>query len=478
MWKHVRTTRREAMQIGSIGLLGLGTNHLAGMREAMAADRNASFGKAKSCIFIFLSGGLAQHESFDMKPDAPENIRGEFRPIATRTPGLQICEHLPMLAERSQHWALCRSLTHPSNDHSAGHHIMLTGRSTLPAGFNPNTASRTDYPSIAAIAGVATQARNNLPTAAIIPERLVHNTGRVLPGQHAGEMGVARDPWFVEASPFHTTSYGAFPQYHFDHQQRGLADDRIYQAPQLTLPEGLGLTQLSGRLQLLDLLKRQSVALERCAEMESFDRYRQSAVSLMTDPKIQKALDVTRADDHTQERYGKNSFGWSLLMARRLVEVGVNLVQVNLGNNESWDTHGNAFPHLKDRLLPPTDRALSALLDDLVTSGQLDETLIVMAGEFGRTPQVTLLPQHYKLPGRDHWGAVQSVWFAGGGIPGGTVVGRSDAHGAYPVDNPVKPENFAATIYDLLGIPASATWHDSTNRPHTIYYGEPIAGFV
>ncbi len=134
-------------------------------------------------------------------------------------------------------------------------------------------------------------------------------------------MGVARDPWFVEASPFHTTSYGAFPQYHFDHQQRGLADDRIYQAPQLTLPEGLGLTQLSGRLQLLDLLKRQSVALERCAEIESFDRYRQSAVSLMTDPKIQKALDVTRADDHTQERYGKNSFGWSLLMARRLVEV-------------------------------------------------------------------------------------------------------------------------------------------------------------
>jgi uncharacterized protein (DUF1501 family) len=165
-------------------------------------------------------------------------------------------------------------------------------------------------------------------------------------------------------------------------------------------------------------------------------------------------------------------------MARRLVDAGVPLIQVNLGNNETWDTHGNAFPHLKDRLLPPTDRAVSALLDDLHASGQLDETLIVMAGEFGRTPKITLLAQHYRLPGRDHWGACQSVFFAGGGIRPGTVIGRSDAKGEYPTEMPVKPENFAATLYHLLGIPSEAVWHDALDRPHTIYQGEPIAGLV
>jgi uncharacterized protein (DUF1501 family) len=156
----------------------------------------------------------------------------------------------------------------------------------------------------------------------------------------------------------------------------------------------------------------------------------------------------------------------------------VNLVQVNLGNDETWDTHGNAFPHLKNALLPPTDRAVSALLDDLHSTGELDETLVVMAGEFGRTPQITLLPSHYKLPGRDHWGAVQSVFFAGGGVRGGNVVGKSDSHGAYPSELPVKPENFAATIYHALGIPSTAVWKDAADRPHHIYQGEPIAGLV
>jgi uncharacterized protein (DUF1501 family) len=163
-------------------------------------------------------------------------------------------------------------------------------------------------------------------------------------------------------------------------------------------------------------------------------------------------------------------------MARRLVEAGVNLVQVNLGNNETWDTHGEAFPHLKDKLLPPTDRAVAALLDDLAESGLLDSTLIVMAGEFGRTPKITHLPQHYKLPGRDHWGAVQTVFFAGGGVRGGNVIGSSDRIGGYPASDPQTPENMAATIYRALGIPATAAWHDEADRPHHIYNDEPIAG--
>jgi hypothetical protein len=324
---------------------------------------------------------------------------------------------------------------------------------------------------------VATASRsNNLPPAVVLPERLIHNTGRVIPGQFAGMMGSHREPWFIEASPFHNKSYGAFPQYQFDHQERGDKDDRVFQAPNLSLPQGIDAPRFAGRAGLLASLQRQRMALEQAASTGSFDRLRQGAISLLTDEKVKQAFDVTKADEKIQERYGKNSFGWSLLMARRLVEAGATLVQVNLGNNESWDTHGEAFPHLKDKLLPPTDRAVSALLDDLAESGLLESTLIVMAGEFGRTPKITHLPQHYKLPGRDHWGAVQTVFFAGGGVRGGTVIGSSDRIGGYPASDPQTPENMAATIYHALGIPATAAWHDEAGRPHHIYYGEPIAG--
>jgi hypothetical protein len=467
------------LQAGSIGLLGLGINHLAGLREAAAAAGSAApNGKAKSVIYIFLSGGLAQHDSFDMKPDAPDNIRGEFQPIATRTPGLQICEHLPRLAERSHLWSLVRSLTHPSNEHSAGHQIMLSGRTPLPPGFDPSKPQRGDWPSIAAIASAATKRRNNLPPAAVLPERLIHWSGRVIPGQFGGQMGPLRDPWFIEASPYHATSYGAFPQFKFDHQERGHTDDRVFQAPSLSLPQGIDPLRLSGRTSLLTTLQHQREELDRTAQAGDFDRLRQRAISLLTDPQVKHALDVTRANEREQERYGKNSFGWSLLMAKRLVAAGVNLVQVNLGNDETWDTHGEAFPHLKERLLPPTDRAVSALLDDLHDIGLLNDTLIVMAGEFGRTPKITHLPRAYKLPGRDHWGAVQTVFFAGGGVVGGRVIGASDRIGAYPAADPQTPENFGATIYSSLGIPATAVWHDESNRPHSIYYGEPIAGLT
>ncbi len=465
-------------------------NHMQALRAAAHGGDRQSGGRhssgqrpteprAKACIFIFLSGGLSQHDSFDLKPAAADTIRGEFSPIATRTPGIQICEHLPMLAERSHLWALCRSMTHSSNEHSAGHHIMLTGRSLLPpVGFSSLHPSPTDWPSIAAMAGDATVRRNNLPPAVVLPERLVHSSGRVIPGQFAGEMGSQRDPWFIEASPFHSTSYGAYPEFQFDHQKRDRPDDRVFQAPSLSLSHGITRNVFSQRVELLNTLEQQRQQLDSHADVEDFDRYRQGAISLLNDPTLRYAFDVTNADAATQDRYGRNSFGWSLLMARRLIDAGVNLVQVNLGSDETWDTHGNAFPHLKDKLFPPTDRALSALLDDLSESGILDDTLIVMAGEFGRTPKVSLLRQHYELPGRDHWGAVQTVFFAGGGVRGGTVVGASDANGAYPKNDPQTPENMAATIYQSLGIPASAVWNDATDRAHRIYYGEPITGLT
>lgn len=434
--------------------------------------------RSKSVIYIFLSGGLGQHDSFDMKPEAPANIRGEFQPIDTRTPGLQICEHLPRLAQRSHLWSLCRSLTHPTNDHSAGHHIMLTGRTMLPPGFDPGQPKSSDWPSLAAIAGAVTKPRNQLPPAVVLPEKLVHYSRRVLPGQFAGEMGPRRDPWFIEAAPFEGACYGAYPEYAFDHQERPniITGKRDYRIPETALAEGISRDRFDHRLALLRKLELRPDGTDSIDQEHSFVRSQQGAVSFLTDARIQQILDVRNAAPRQLDRYGRNSFGWSLMMARNLVEAGVNFVQVNLGNNETWDTHGEAFPHLKDKLFPPTDLALSALLDDLQETGLLQDTLIVMAGEFGRTPKVTHLPQHYKLPGRDHWGAVQTVFFAGGGVQGGRVIGSSDKIGAYPAADPQKPENMAATMFAALGLPDTTAWYDDLKRPHQIYEAGPIQG--
>lgn len=474
---HPRFTRRVAVQAGAVGLLGLGMNHLAGLRAAEPARTHT----AKNVIYIFLSGGLSQIDSFDPKPDAPDTVRGEFKPIDTATPGIQICEHLPLLAQRSDKWALVRSLSHPYNEHSQGHMVMLSGRTPMPTAFSPGGPRPQDWPSIPAIVGDVTQPRNNLPPAVILPEVLVHRTGRTIPGQFAGLMGTRRDPWFIKASPYSPSQYGAYPEYGFHHARGAESPDQYrFQAPHLALPEGLGLKRLGKRMNLLGSVERQRAELERFADVESFDRLRQQAVSLLADAKTQAAFDVLNADPKQQDRYGRNVFGWSLLMARQLVEAGVNLVQVNLGNNETWDTHGNAFPNLKNYLFPPTDRAVSALLDDLSERGLLDDTLIVMAGEFGRTPRVFGGGPNstYRLPGRDHWGAVQTVFFAGGGVKGGNVVGSSDKQGGHPATRPQTPEGMAATIYQALGIPATAAWKDDLNRPHHIYNGNPIEGLM
>lgn len=481
---HPTVTRRTAVQAGALGLLGLGMNHLEALRAATPPLGGPVGGTAKSCIYIFLSGGLAQHESFDLKPDAPDGIRGEFRPIATKSPGVEVCEHLPGLALRSRRWAVVRSLTHPTNDHTLGHYLMLTGRSKADPGFRGDRQPRpTDWPSIASVVGGAVPSRaHNLPPAVVLPERLVHWSGGAIPGAYGGQMGSPRDPFFIEASPYGNPFWrGAYPEYTFPNEAKKPPegrDDRVYQAPNLTLSPGMTLGRLTDRTELLRELDRQRGALEDTATASRFDRHRQSAISLLASTEVRRAFDVTRADDETQDRYGRNSFGWSLLMAFRLVEAGVSLVQVNLGNNETWDTHGDIFPRMKEKLLPPTDRALCALLDDLESRGLLDSTLILMGSEFGRTPKLSTLTASYPGPGRDHWGAVQSLWFAGGGVHGGTVVGSSDKIGAYPAAHPQTPENMAATIYQALGIPRTAAWHDEVERPHQIYQGSPIPGLI
>lgn len=480
---HPKISRRTAVQAGALGILGLGMNHLQALKGADEIPSPLR-GTAKSCIYIFLSGGLAQHESFDLKPEAPAEIRGEFLPISTATPGLQICEHLPGLAQRSNDWGLVRSLTHPTNDHTLGHYYMLTGRSGVSPGFRGDRVARpSDWPSIASIVGDGVPRRShNLPPAIVLPERLVHWTGGVIPGNYGGLMGSHRDPFFIEASPYGNPFWrGAYPEYTFANETKKPpqnADDRIFQAPNIKLSPELSLGRMNNRTGLLRELDRQRRDLENSASVNKYDEHQQSAISLLSAMEVRRAFDVTNADPVTQERYGRNSFGWSMLMAYRLVESGVNLVQVNLGNNETWDTHGDIFPRLKDKLFPPTDRALCALLDDLKASGLLKDTLIVMASEFGRTPKLSTLGESFPLPGRDHWGAVQSVFFAGGGVSGGTVIGSSDSVGGYPASQPETPENMAATIYSALGIPDTAAWYDEVNRPHQIYNGQPIKGLI
>jgi hypothetical protein len=372
-------------------------------------------------------------------------------------------------------------LSHAQNSHQHGTMVMLSGRSALPAGFQPTRPQSTDWPAIVALAGYAAPRRNNLPASAILPEKISLPDQGIFPGQFAGMLGQRHDPWLVAATthPHASHAYsGAYPGYLFSiHKgERSDRDNFAYQAPNLALPEAMSPGRFQNRLALLSEIDRQRRHLERTAEAGRFDRSRQGVIALLADPKVRWAFDVTRADPKIQDRYGANSFGWSLLMARRLIEVGVGVVQVNLGNMGTWDLHGNNFTLLKNYLLPPTDRAVSALLDDLNESGLLDSTLVVMAGEFGRTPKLSLLNPPYKTVGRDHWGPLQSVLFAGGGIQGGRVVGSSDRIGAFPASDPQTPESFAATIYDALGIPNDAHWLDATNRPFPVYHAEPIKG--
>jgi hypothetical protein len=474
------SSRRAVIRAGALGLLGgLGMGDLARLKASPKIGSALPTAGAKSVIYVFLSGGLAQHESFDMKPDAPIENRGEFNPISTKTAGIQICEYLPQLAKISDKWALVRSLTHQHNEHSQGHHVMLTGHSEQPAGFSSQKPQDTDDPSITAVANSLLRPRGSALTPVVVmPDKIVHRTGRVIPGQFAGPMGKSREPWFLNISPYHPQHYGAYPEYLFHHASGAKEDAGLtFRSPQLTLPSGLNLKRVADRVALRQDLQQQSRLLESVAGDAAFDRYQTAAIDLLANGESQNAFDLSKADPKQIERYGDHSFGWSLLMARNLVESGVNLVQVNLGNNETWDTHQAAFPNLKNFLLPPLDQSLSALLEDLDASGLLDETMVVVASEFGRTPKISRIPSA-KLPGRDHWGAVQSVLFAGGGVKGGNVIGSSDKIGAYPAEDPQKPENFAATIYHALGIPRDAQWHDLSRRPFPVYHADPIKGLT
>lgn len=453
-------SRRQALRSGAIGVLGASL--------PPAAPAAAATSTAKSVLFVFVNGGVSQHDSFDMKPEAPSDIRGEFLPISTATPGIQICELLPEFAKRSNEYALVRSIATNSNGHEQACHMLFTGRLDLPPGFSTtNVPNPNEWPSIASQVTYALRNQPGLPPAAVLPQPSVNEAARFRPGQYAGRIGKRYEAWHLDIAAKCPLGNGACPHCfrfggeHFEH-----AAQSIFDIPLLSLPEG-GADRLTGRVGLLDNAERQR-GLADLAVLNELARNRRQAVSILEDEQTRRAFDVERADPAIVERYGRNKFGLSLLMGSRLLEAGVRLVQVNLGKNSSWDTHVRNFVNLKQNLFPYFDQAVSALLDDLRESGRLEDTLVIITGEFGRTPKIN------QNAGRDHWGPTMTSVFAGAGVRGGQVIGRTDALGAYPTEDRVTVEDVAATMFSALGIPRNQEWEDVDGRPHAMYCGAPI----
>lgn len=431
-------------------MLGLGLPSLLA-RRAQAAEPTPEGGSTpapKSVILVFLTGAPSHIDMFDPKPEAPENIRGEFRPVATRTPGLIVSEHLPRLSARSDKYAVVRSLSHRENNHLVATHHLLTGH-PQPGAIFDKVASRDDWPSYSSTLDYLRPRHDGLPSGVNLPTYLMEGP-LTWPGQHAGFLGPRHDPWQITRDP-------------------GAADfgmDSLRPAP------GIAVTRLDDRRALLAAVDRHARLADMASARRLSDQQR-LAFSVLASGRIARAFAMDEEPAAVRDRYGRHAFGQSLLLARRLVRAGVPVVQANMGIVQNWDTHGDNFGKLKNRLLPPLDQGVSALLDDLAETGQLDETLVVMLGEFGRTPRITA-PSPRDVPGRDHWASCFFGVFAGAGVRGGQVIGRSDAVGAYPSTTPYTPDDVGATIYSVLGIEPSTEVRDRQLRPVQLNRGDVI----
>jgi hypothetical protein len=443
-------TRREALRVGGLGFTGL---MWPGLLRARAAADTAThklvaggFGHARSCILVFNYGGPSHLDTWDLKPDAPSEIRGEFKPIPTCVPGVSISEHLPRLAKIAQRYAVVRSVTHSDNDHAIGAYLALTGHhhpKNAILGIEP-PATPLDMPAVGSVVGkLRPAAKPVFPYVTLGDLRHFGNNDSL--GQNAGCLGKALDPFTVA----------------FTRPLNGTLDLR----PVTDVTAGIDGAQLGGRRRLLDEMNRAAPALRAAAEVRDLDDASRRAFELLSSPATRDAFDLSREPTRVRDAYGPAPFARNCLLARRLVESGVPLVTVYSVGNRDWDTHGGNFRDLKNALLPPTDRGLSTLLEDLHARGLLDETLVVWMGDMGRTPRVN------KDAGRDHWSFCYSVVLAGGGVRGGQVYGSSDRGAAYPSTNPVGPADLAATIFHCLGIDPRTEVTDQHGRPFVVSTG-------
>jgi uncharacterized protein (DUF1501 family) len=455
-----RLARREFIQIGYSTMLGTGLANLAvGQARAAESSRSSAPGRtprAKSVLFLFLFGGPSHLDTFDLKPEAPAEFRGEFRPIGTAVSGLQICEHLPRMAQRMDRWALVRTMTcNPSfGDHRLAVQGLLGGIDELPVGAGL-AASRRDWPCWCAGVEYARPSNDPVPSGIMLASEVVDPGTGPYPGQNAGMLGPKFDPFQLRANP-------ADPKYH--------ADDS------LRLPAGMTVERLASKRNLLAELNRQQTTLAASLEAAPYENCQREAFGVLTSGRLARALAIDEEPKAVRERYGRHVFGQSMLLARRLIEAGVPIVQANVSYQALWDTHYNNFVGLRD-LLPHLDRGLSALTDDMQASGLLDETLVVVMGEFGRTPKLVMpngSSPYFTSPGRDHWMDCFFGLFAGAGVRGGQVIGKSDAVGARPITQAYRHSDVAATVYTALGIDPAIQFRDLQDRPLRLNSGRVI----
>ena len=459
-----RVSRREWLRVGGLAAAGLSLPALLRAGEArapappapgrLAGDLGSSFGRAKNCIFLWLQGGPPQHETFDPKPDAPADIRGPFKPVATNVPGIHFCELLPRTAGHADKLAVIRSLATRDDNHDVSGYWLLTGYP-----YGPGSARQikpSDWPYFGSVVKML-RPSDRLPalTTVWVPDVMRLNDTVTPAGQTAGFLGKMWEPERFVGDP-------AGPAYQ---------------------PEGLGLTgeltaaRVDRRRDLLGQLDRSFDQLRRAEGVAAWDRLSHHALDLVTSGAARAAFDLSREPVKLRDRYGRYAWGQSCLLARRLVEAGVRLVHVNWPrepgdsavDNPLWDTHAGNADRLQDALCPMFDVTFDALLTDLADRGLLAETLVVAVGEFGRTPRIN------RQGGRDHWGHVFSMALAGAGVRGGQVIGASDKQGAYPTTDPIRGGDLTATLFHLLGVDPNGVFRDKTDRPHPITQGEPIA---
>jgi len=449
-------TRRRMLGT-SLGALGCTLPAFFSLKEQANADTSSrSSGKAKSCIVLYCWGGMSHHETFDPKPDAPAEIRGEFRPIRTAVPGIVVGEHIPRLAAQMDKLAVIRSIHHDSSAHGKGMYWNLTGhappQSTTATNLPP---SREDWPSLAAMVAKFRTAPRGMPRSIRLPYPLVDNQ-TLQAGEHGGWLGLGSDPIVIRTPA--GREFG------------GVSQD--LGSAVLDLSETIDTNRLGARRELLKSLERQ-IGMQR--DFADFEHFRQLAHDMLLTPAVRQAYDLEREDTKVRDSYGDHICGQSMLLARRLTEAGVPIVTVccaagdlNGSVGDHWDTHSQNFKRLKNRMLPVFDQATSALLTDLQQRGSLEETLVVMLTDFGRTPKINA------EAGRDHYPNVYSVFLSGGGIRGGRVYGSSDRHGAFPAHDACTPADVHATIFQSLGISPRAEIHDPLGRPFSVSDGQAL----
>lgn len=445
MLSHSPLSRRRVLVQAATGVAGgLLAPHLLASPELSTTRR------AKACIFLFMWGGPSHLDTFDLKPNAPNEFRGPFRPIATNTPDLFLSEHFSRLAKVTDKLCVVRSMNHDDPAHLSSAHTILTG--SLPPVNKSDAAppSDKDTPHLGSVMQHLRPSPGGLPSFVTLPWLVSHPAapGGRAPGQHGGWLGHRYDPLLLTGDP-------AAPG---------------WSVPALSLMDSCPTERLTSRRQLLEAFDRQRSYIDLQGTLDSLQNQQQQAFNLLLSEKVRRAFELAAEPDPLRDRYGRNTHGQSVLLARRLVEHGVPIVQVNWHDDgrNFWDSHSDNFNRLKNDLIPPADQALAALIEDLDERGLLDETLVVWVGEFGRTPKIS------NGTGREHHPGCYSAVLAGGGVRGGQVYGRSDHLGLRPIEHPTNPRDLTATVYHALGVANQTTLYDELQRPHLVYEGVPM----